>query len=1380
MSCKPTNHTSEEIKNIFINKGMLFDIRPDDTVEDIVARYKYIQDNVILPPGEDQRYSMKGFQIKERVSNAFSKKAYERQKVGGKAAVAKESSKPDNIKYKHVGIKIHQVLADIANSLYNNVGDISTIRKNASTGEYALNENNFNSLVGLVREYIKEINKTQNSIDPSKKATILIEQKGVDPIHNIGGTQDILAIFSDKRQSVFDYKVIHSYSQNYANGQLIDDLMGLNKINNYSLNMTEYVRINREVFGLGEAIQIRLVPIHIRLEMKPREQWGDYDQRSTKIELLQAGSKTSNYLKPIPLVGEHTKYAGVDALLEKQWRLLSKVTSERYARGTSATDKERLKRQISVLTKAIRNTIVDGDISDIITSAGMVVKEFNSRITEQEFLEDSTKNPKYLSDRELEDLISELNTYGDIVENTHRYYGDLKESDPTNYEKLRKEIFIISGEVNEALVKAKVQSEERIYNLASYESQYKDEHGKPLPLEELDFITKSQTRFSEIPHPAFKVAWDMLSKGFYHQRQDIRKVVDDINEKEDALFKWAKTHNMDRLAALYLLVNPTTGHLANKISKELYDKTQKAYANLNVDEAYAELSKIFEIRDIEEYKKKYAERFETYRDTQVHKYEQGEGDPDFKKDVANWINQFDLVNSKLAWANSFNRGYLEYKQDVKEANYSEEYKRIMKERPLLDYYEMYTKYNKLFRVMMDIAQYSDLPENFVANIRKTMVDHLSMDKLNVVLATKEFFESFQVRQEDDYIGDVDESGNMKRNIPIFFLQPFLNKDGEIDHTKKSYDLSKNLVIFAKMAYNWKYMHEIEPKIMQMRAMMATPTSEIPGTKVTDSLGRTLRGAIKGIATKAGIETDTYKLFEELTDAYLYGIKFKDNNMKNSKFNVTKLILKLKQYYGKSTLAFAVIPGLGAFIAGTTSSFFEASKGISFTRKNWLDAHHNLVSDFKKYAALPLFFDVYAEDPTTVLIENKSANFWSKIMTYRNMMYPLRRADELMNNNFCNAMALNWGIDTEGILGVKNKLYRLNQPGVKTTGIKNIWDLTTIDKKSGKITIHGLTDDTDLDRQMNTYIAYRNAVKSTSANIIGSLSQEDLSRNETNLLQNVVMQFKSWMPGIVRERSGKLIYDDKIQAARWGRYRAAFSEFGLVDSDFETGFQLRQYVTKVFLPNVAKLTLDLMTFGLSPKIGLTGETYTDLDGKERKVRTNIARARRMYNQYMLDHKALMGKMTFDMFLEVKEAQMKTALTEMRTILGLFILIHLLGSGGGDDKKQPPYMANWFSRFMYKNMTKAQSELTFMWSPQQFAQLVRNPIPMTGLLTRAMSTISNGLDETRDMLEGENSLSDKTPAGYYTIQWIYGGGQIARLLELYKTFEKSPYASNAMRR
>ena len=142
------------------------------------------------------------------------------------------------------------------------------------------------------------------------------------------------------------------------------------------------------------------------------------------------------------------------------------------------------------------------------------------------------------------------------------------------------------------------------------------------------------------------------------------------------------------------------------------------------------------------------------------------------------------------------------------------------------------------------------------------------------------------------------------------------------------------------------------------------------------------------------------------------------------------------------------------------------------------SNRHLMTSYDKYSALALFYDVYSTDPASLITENKSVNFFSRIMTTNKLMYPLRKADELMNNSILNAMALNWGIDIEGKLGKKNALIRLNDPSRDTTGIPNIWELTTLDKVTGKLEIKGLTTE--------NFLQFREAVRSTSNGIIGSL------------------------------------------------------------------------------------------------------------------------------------------------------------------------------------------------------------------------------------------------------------------------------------------------------
>ena len=1372
MDCAPVNRTPEEIRNAFINKNFLWDVNPDDPLELIIQRLDFLQEHIVLPEGENQTYWIDGYNIKERVSN-LSKKSYEKRY--GKGKVQKEVDKPDFIKKKNVGTRVHNIQAELMDFKYNGKGNLDDIKARAAKGDYAVSGNNFTALANLVDEHIETINKIQKQIGPGK-AIVRVEQKMVSPLRDVGGALDVLVVFTDKTMGRIDYKTAHSNKYNYRDGKLTDELLNVNKVTDYELAMGEYGKILKEDVGLKGDRLVRLSPIHLRLKMKPESQRNDFDVYTTEIDFIETTGKSSKYLRPIPISGEKTPYKGIDKLLEKQWILLSKLSKQLQEQTMSSTDREATRRRIKALRKSIQSTIVDGDISDILESIESLSKELYSRVHEPKTGEDGKFNPKYLTDEDLQELVDELSLYKDIIENTHKYYGDLKTKDEKLYEKLRGEIMSASSNVLATLATAKVLGEERLFEtLDEYiGDSYKDEEGNPMPLEELGFMTRNFTRMSEMPHHMFRAAWRMIQEADHKMLQELKAVDTDIESKEKALFTWAKSNGISREDAFKMMIDLDRGMLISDISTQLMERISKAYANSDLEKAYQELSTVYELKDKENFKENYQARLERFKETQVHKYKLGKEDPGYKSDVINWIKNNNLLTSKEAWTNKLNRTYhLKIRDDIRQANLSPEYSKISQIKPVFDYYNMLISYNNKFRKILDIADIHQLPPNFIAYIRKDMVDTLSMDKMNIFTRLKavgkEFLDSFSVREEEVFLGDVDETGKLKRTIPILYTNPFRNKDGSVDNTRRSYDLGKNLLLFAKMAYNYQHMHEIEPKILAMRKYMADPSSEREGTKVTTKSGKGIRGKMSEWLTQKGLDTETYKVFEKLTDYYLYGIKFTENIGNGGKVDIVKTILKTKQFYGKSTLGLAFIPAIGAYSAGSISKRFEGSKGIAYNNKHMGQSNRHMMTDFQKYMAMSLFYDVYAEDPTSKIIERRSANLLPKIATSRNLMYPLRKADELLNNSILNAMVLNWGIDVEGKLGKKNALVILNDPSIDAIGIPTIWDLSTFNTETGKMDIKGLTDE--------NYLQFKEAVRSTSHSIIGSLSQRDLSMIDANLLYNLMFQFRSWMPGIVIERGGKLVYDDKLQAARWGRYRAAFAEFGVTDQDFVAGFQLKQYMSKIFLPNVAKFTLDLATFGLTNKMGITSHEYTDKYGRVKKVRSNINRAKRMYRQYILDHPELIDKMTFEKFLEVKEAQMRAFTNELRAIIAFGLLIHLMGAG--DDGETPPYMASYFSRLMYKNFTKAQSELTFMWDPREMIQIFRSPIPMTGLLTRGINTISNGFDETRDLLEGENSLSDKTPMGYYTLQWIYGASQTARFIELYDQFQKSPYANKNVR-
>jgi hypothetical protein len=163
---------------------------------------------------------------------------------------------------------------------------------------------------------------------------------------------------------------------------------------------------------------------------------------------------------------------------------------------------------------------------------------------------------------------------------------------------------------------------------------------------------------------------------------------------------------------------------------------------------------------------------------------------------------------------------------------------------------------------------------------------------------------------------------------------------------------------------------------------------------------------------------------------------------------------------------------------------------------------------------------------------------------------------------------------------------------------------------------------------------------------------------------------------------------------------------------------------------------------------------------------------MYYDWLHRNNLSTDKVSFELFLETKEAQTRAMMVEIRTILSVLAVLMFLGADGDDDG-EPRYMDNYLSRLAFKTLSKANSELTFLWSPEQVAQLVKNPVPMSAILGDVLKLLRNTFDEGRDVVFGEESPYDKAPIFFYTIQMMYGGNQVARFIELYETQKKNPY-------
>jgi hypothetical protein len=1355
MGCVPLI-TKEEVANARKNNSIFVQPSPNQTRKESLEKLDALNNAV---EKIDEVYYVAGQKIKSRVSELSKRKGNLKEKSVNK----------DNDIKRDGGTFVHEIMKDLMNFNFGKGGSIAEIKKKAISGEIKLQDKHFDQLNKLADTLHKEIIEQQKKINDKENPEVRAESFVADFLKDVGGTGDLIVVYSDNS---FDYLDFKTSGRNdpfqYENGMPIvrNNILPYYEIDHYHASNAEYVRILQERLGLGQNRRNRLIPIPMSYKMKPIENRKSGEELISEVDNLVTIDDTSEFLRQIPVGGERSKYEGINKLLEKQSSLLGELT-EQLKKSTSHEEKQHLKARIANIEKSINRTIVDTDIFYILQTIGDLTLEAHTRLQEDEYISEGVKNPAYLSGPDLKRFIDEMKTYKNIIDETHMYFEDIKEENKEQYEKLKDKLFRIKPYFDQTLTV--LNTRYISYGTQFVRKEFLDVNGNLRPFEELNIAELGFEKISEINNPIFKAAWNIVEDAQYDIKKSFEAMDKEVYGKLDNVFKWAKgyfTGGDKRQQAFNMIIDPANGNLIPKIKKGFIRELNNAIADKGPKGV--KLAKdSYDFKNKEAWLKEYKQRLDGFKAVTMASLgaKDGQFEPtydiegkiietaakkkkEYDKRLDFFIKNNDLVNSDEAWTNKANiRTYLKLKDSVVKANLSDEYKKIQGIAPLLEFYDMWNKYMESFAEMLGITNYTDLPPNFIPNIRKEMIEHLSLEGMHWGAAIDEFFESFSVREEDTYLNSYSPDG-IERRIPILFMNKFRDKNGKIDNTKKSYDLSTSLMIFGKMAYNYKYMHEIEPKINALKTLLGEPSALEGGIESTDRLGRKIKGKFQPFLTKEGRMTETYKLFEDITDFYLYGVKFKQKTLMPG-VDMVHVLSTLKSYNAGIKLGFAFIPAAGAWTAGTAGLIISAGKGIQFNNKQLYEANKMMVTEPKKYHAIVKFWDAENDDYVDRELTKHMASSKKKVLRSRTLYYPLRVVDTKLTSKTAISMMQNWGLTKDG------NLIRFTEVGKKKGLYKDIKPLIDlIEYKDGEITIPGLSKE--------AFKQFRAAIKATVGETIGNMNPDDIGAVDTNFFINQMMAFKSWMPAVVKEYLGDLRWDETTQAMRWGRFKAYMNDYrkdlNFTEEELEQGKLFYTYMSKVVLPNMGKLILDISTFGLAPKMGMQ--------------RINEKRAQLMYQKWLLDNPGLKDTVTYDHFLEIKEAQIKAMLIQLRIIFSMAALAMFLGAKGDDG--EPRYYENRVTRAIFKIFSKAGSELTFMWNPAEFVKLVKNPWPLTSLLTQTLNTAVNGFDETRDIMFGENSKQDKSPIGYYMFQYMYGAPQLMRTLEVYENMKKNPYS------
>jgi len=257
------NCTTQEDFNAAIEFGKIInEIRRDQTAEVTVGFLDNTSDNVEKIEGKYQAKSGTA-QIRESVTEKVNRKKSYR-------------GKPNPLLEQQglIGNQIHELTEYVTRSILNYTNtvsndsaisylhkftftDIEGLKKiNDSYGKQ-LDTASIQSLVEGVKDVLLTVYRTQRTKNAltgkTGRATIRLEQVVIDPRNNIGGTIDLVAVYSDNTASVVDFKTKILRADNKdAFGDIIDGdrIITKNDIEKYKLQTGEYGRILREYYTL--------------------------------------------------------------------------------------------------------------------------------------------------------------------------------------------------------------------------------------------------------------------------------------------------------------------------------------------------------------------------------------------------------------------------------------------------------------------------------------------------------------------------------------------------------------------------------------------------------------------------------------------------------------------------------------------------------------------------------------------------------------------------------------------------------------------------------------------------------------------------------------------------------------------------------------------------------------------------------------------------------------------------------------------------------------------------------------------------------------------------------------------------------------------------
>lgn len=1256
----------------------------------------------------------------------------------------------------------------------------------------------FNLLLKTVVEVVDEVFEVQEKIDSTKKASIYFEQKIFDPRTRtgVGGTGDIIVVYSDMSGGYFDYK---TYAPNYS--ELVNGLVtfhgtyGKERVQKWGLTVPEYRRILSTNYGIKAFRQSRIIPIATTWALTEEASnlmeiafWGrpDVNEETRQVARDKLYDLQRKGLTYLPLLHRIQTNQGVinvfkeEVITEEESRIINDMLGQVIIGKETPIEEnkrnllEAIDKQIGVLNiKAlkeqddIKKSAIYSKISDLSRTKSDILLKNNviSSLHSLQVLIDDIDSLEEAAPDVIQSFIDDLSFYRSLFQLVHTF--DLTKEELTNFSKLIR--------IVETRIPILKEKQLQYYNLTLDEN-------KEIVFEDDSMLQKYSQGMGNSQNPFMQIGHRRLMEMQQRSKKNYETWKTNFDSVYSGLTNYGKQNGITKQEVFDLFINKSTGNLYGKVGKSIFEEITLnnknfdwVYANYNVKSDYEE-----------RYKKAYAnmlrrtfnELINTNKDTVMYL--------EYAASILGieTLDELFLTKNKDDISENFLK-LLNFKIKTNDDKTTEETRRVSK---------IVNEFAKSFKAKVKNFEQVNRLFDSKGNPIKTAWTY--QRNIKFYLEWKPEFENRHLTEEYKFIRNNSELNNFynfwiqtikeakavygiydNNELPQNFI-PWVKKDLfdlvrsgnvkegfedtvsalKIDNESffEEYDVDGNLIRTVPRMYLAPFKHLVNGELK--------PDTD----KKSYNLAEVLNLFVKTTYDyKFKLEEEAHQM--ALKDLMMdYGALYQTNKfgkvLRDKKFGKTrtKEITKENEKIYEDYLNF--------YLYGNRI----ATKDVAFG--NGYSLNKTLVAAKALHQRKTLAYNIFA--PAGALGAGTLATWMTgktgQVYTDKDWNFAIKELMKINNgdkNDFLNTfMPFQHDTTIEKIEELKDSKFLKKLLGDKWAFKAFQWTDDALAKiVSIAMSKNYVLDDNNKLRHVSNYKGeslytawktyspeqqeaairqFNAAVTEVMRSITGQIGDDNMMLLSTNVWLNLMSSYRTWLPHMVYGMVKDMSYNSHLDLVQTGIYTEVLATF---NSQINTN-GITKGITKSFIYYM----LELLPF---------------VNNNE-----NQEFLKTQYELWQQNHPQRSKKndgtaVSFEEFKNAKRAATKRFAVQLR-VMALMLVLYMLASGDYDDDGEPDWKKTLLTRNAMRIYNRIWSETATMYSWNEFDRFVKGgQIPAWGLFNDVINLASNTVDETLDIVSLRKDKSDTKGLLFYTHTWFPIIKSAAKISELYPNYKLS---------